>query len=117
MVTDYTHPTDNLPPRAPPSVDCQPYFIDSGAPGRGPLLGVVRADLPANQMAIFFINVVRGNLICYGGVPQPDETRSMPCPYGSIYYSKLLVLCIGYSASLSATSLDGSAKSIGTEAW
>ena len=31
-------------------MDCRPYFVDSGAPGRGPLLGVVRADLPANQM-------------------------------------------------------------------
>jgi len=34
-------------------VDCRPYFVDSGAPGRGPFLGVVRADLPMNQMAIF----------------------------------------------------------------
>ena len=43
-------------------MDCRPYFVDSGAPGRGPLLGVVCADLPTNQMAIFFINIIHGDL-------------------------------------------------------
>ena len=28
LVPDYAHPIDNLPPRASPSVDCRPYFID-----------------------------------------------------------------------------------------
>ena len=62
LVPDYTYPTDNLPPRAPPSVNCRPYFVDSGVPGRGPLLGVVCADLPTNLMAIFFINIIQGDL-------------------------------------------------------
>ena len=43
-------------------MDCRPYFVNSDAPGRGPLLGVVCADLPTNQMAIFFINIIHGDL-------------------------------------------------------
>ena len=75
LVPDYTYPTDNLPPWAPPRWTTDHILSivarQVGVPSRGCApLGVVRAGPLASQMGIFFTDVViRDNSGSYGGRP------------------------------------------------
>jgi hypothetical protein len=63
-------------------MDCRPYFVDSGAPGRGPLLGVVRADPPADQTA--YLSFRRSKLSGGGGF-YPHQRARRPHDMDSIW--------------------------------